>query len=323
MVTESSVTVAAHIERWISATLAASDRRPSTREGYRILLRRHVVPHIGGRRLRDLTPGDVEALTLLLSESLAPSTVRQTYTALRLVLDTAERDGLVRRNVAALVDRPRVPKREAVAFTPGQVAALRAAAARHRFAPLLDLVAFTGLRIGEALALRWQDVDSDQLRVTATLTRGEHGMERTNPKTEAGWRIVPLVPEAAAALRARKTTLAGERLRAGSAWTDNGLVFTTEAGTPLDDRNALRWFHRIRAKAGIEAGSWHSLRHAAATELLQAGVPMPTVSAILGHGSITVTVDLYGHVGAGHMAEEMTRGLAGYGRPGSVTQSVT
>lgn len=118
VVTESSVTVAAYIERWISATLAASDRRPSTREGYRILLRRHVVPHIGGRRLRDLTPGDVEALTLLLSESLAPSTVRQTYIALRLVLDTAERDGLVRRNVAALVDRPRVPKREAVAFTP-------------------------------------------------------------------------------------------------------------------------------------------------------------------------------------------------------------
>ena len=94
-------------------------------------------------------------------------------------------------------------------------------------------------------------------------------------------------------------------------------------GTPLDDRNALRWFHSIRPKAGIEAGSWHSLRHAAATALLQAGVPMPTVSAILGHGSITVTVDLYGHVGAGHMAEEMKRGLAGYGRPGSVTQSVT
>lgn len=91
-------------------------------------------------------------------------------------------------------------------------------------------------------------------------------------------------------------------------------MFTTEVGTPVDPRNALRWFYVTRDKAGLESGSWHTLRHSCASVLLTSGVPMPIVSAILGHSSISITVDTYGHLAAPIMADAMRGALVGYGK---------
>lgn len=322
VVVEDSATVAAYVTRWVGTTLAASDRAAATKATYETLLRVHVVPALGAKRLRDLTAADVETFLLAMGESMSASTVRQTYTVLRGMLDTAQRDGLIRRNVAAAVQRPRVPRSEARWYTEDEVVAMRKAAAGHRYAPLLDVVAFTGVRIGEALALRWQDVTDDAVRVTGSLSN----LHRGETKTRAGVRVIPLVAEAADAIKTRRAAQAAERLAAGPAWHDTGLVFTTEAGTPIDDRNALRWLHGVRRRAGVKGGAWHAFRHAAASRLLMHGVPLATVQQIMGHSSITVTVDMYGHVSGEHLADEMRRAMSGYGTASdteTVTQSVT
>ena len=132
--------------------------------------------------------------------------------------------------------------------------------------------------------------------MTGTLARVGTELFRQDTKTTAGRRVVPLVPEAVRALKAQRKAQAAEQLRAGTAWTSTGYVFTTEIGTPVDPRNALRWFYVIRDKAKLESGSWHTLRHSCASVLLTSGVPMPIVSAILGHSSISITVDTYGHL---------------------------
>lgn len=318
---ETTASVRAYIEQWTTVTLPASGRRESTQLAYASVLKTHVVPVIGDRLMRDVTPVDVEALLLTAAETVSESTVNKVYQVMRVVWATAVRDGLVRRNVVEAVAAPRIPRREAYWYSPQEVAALRQAAGDHRLAPLLDVLAFTGMRIGEALALRWVDVQGDTLRVTGSLGRVKGGRRRDDTKT-SGFRAVPLLPEVDAALKARRKAQAAERLAAGAAWTDNGLIFTTEAGTPIHDRNALRWFHGVRAKAGVPDGGFHSFRHAAATALLTAGVPMATVSTIVGHSRISTTVDLYGHVTADHLAAEMRRGLAGYGAI-TATQSAT
>ena len=311
VVIEDSVTVAAYVTRWVATTLAASDGGDATKATYDTLLRVHVVPALGHKRLREVTPTDVEALFLSMGEALSPSTTRQTHTVLRAVLDTAVRDGLIRRNAAADVQRPRIPRTEARWYTEEEVASMLTAAEGHRFAPLLTVVAYTGLRIGEALALRWQDVTSDSIRVTGSMSN----LHRGDTKTRAGVRGVPLVPEAVEAIKARRKAQAAERLVAGSMWQDNGLVFTTEVGTPIDVRNALRGLHGVRRWAGVKGGAWHAFRHAAASRMLMHGVPITTVQAIMGHSSITVTVDMYGHVSGAHLADEMRRAMQGYGAP--------
>lgn len=305
----------AWIEHWTTSTLAAADIAESTRATYATLARKHVAGRIGGLRLVDVTPSRVEQLLLGLErDGLAASTRRQVHTVLGLILSAAVRDGLLVSNPAASVDRPRVPRREAQWWTSEQVASLRAAAAGHRLAGLLDVVVFTGLRRGEALGLRWTDVDLDAglLRVTGTLTRGANGLARTQPKTAAGVRVLPLLGDSARALRARRSEQRAERLAAGEMWTDTGYVFTTEIGTPVDPRNAFRWLAGAVDRAGVPSGSWHTLRHSAASVLLAAGVPPIAVSRALGHSSIDVTNDLYGHLSGDGLAALLADGYSGY-----------
>ena len=316
-VTESNLTVKAWSERWAETTLAASKIKETTRRGYADVIRLHIVPGLGDITLRELNPSHVEAWLLNLGSRLSPSTVRQCHTVLGKILNTAMTHELVRRNVARLVDRPRLERKEAKHYSSDQVKALREAARGDRLEPFLTLPAYTGLRKGEALGLRWADVNLEsktpQLRVTGTLSRVKSGLLRSEPKSRSGWRTVPLVPEAVEAIREAKRLQARERLAAGEAWTDTGYVFTTPIGTPVDPGNALHWFYAVRDRAGIEEGSLHTLRHSAAAVLLAVGVPMPIVKDILGHSSITITVDMYGHMAPTVVADAMLEGMTGYG----------
>jgi integrase len=299
--------------RWVATTLEASARRATTKATYATLVRRHILPAMGEKRLKEISAADVERLVLDVRARLAPSTTRQVHMVLVMVLDSAVKHGLLRRNVAKLVDRPVRPTKEAHYFTPDVVTALRNGAAGHRLEPFLTLIAFTGLRKGEALALRWTDVDLEgdvpTLKVTGTLSRVGADLLRSEPKTASGRRVVPLVPQGVAALERARKRQREERLKAGDLWVDSGYVFTTALGTPVDPRNALRWFYDLRKKAGQETGSIHSLRHSVASVLLAANVPMPVVRDVLGHASIEVTVDLYGHMSPTTIAAEMARGM--------------
>jgi integrase len=285
---------------WIESTLAASDRKASTKSLYASLARSHIVAStLGGLTLDKIRPGNVEAwIVELRGKGKAASTVRQVYTVLRAILETAVRDGLLARNPAAAVKRPRVSPTEATYLTPPQVRALLTGALSSRYAPLFALLVNTGLRRGEALALHWRDVDlaAGALRVRGTLARVDGHLVVTETKTDKSRRTVPLSPTTVGILRDVRQRQRQEQLAAGSQWVRTPYVFTTELGEPCDPRNALRALHVAAGRAGLPGVGLHTLRHSAASVMLSHGVPLKVVSDVLGHASVSITGDVYGHV---------------------------
>ncbi|HEY7053539.1 MAG TPA: tyrosine-type recombinase/integrase [Mycobacterium sp.] len=243
-------------------------------------------------------PTDVEALIVeLRAKELADSTVRSVYTVLRQALDVAVRDGLLASNPVAKVKRPAVARQEANYLPAADVTRLLDAARGLRYYVAVLLMASTGLRRGEVSGLRWSDVDLDkgELRVRHTLSRVDGELVLTEPKTERSRRRVPLHAGVVAQLKAWRTQQLQERLAAGDQWTDTGVVFATEFGTMVDPRNLLRTVELAAAKAGIEDVGAHTMRHSAAIAWLESGVHIKAAADLLGHSSISITGDLYGH----------------------------
>jgi integrase len=291
--------VADWLFRWRTVILAASGRKESTRATYATLCRKHLeTPEFGGITLDRLRKSDIEALILSLREKgLSDSTVRQVYTILRAGLDGAVADGLLARNPAALVQRPGVARQEARHLDATEVAAVLQAAQASRYHAALALIASTGLRKGEALALRWEHVDLDagRIRVTATLGRIGKRLVVSEPKSARARREIPLAPAVVTLMRKHRAQQNGEKLRMGDKWTDTGLVFTTGLGTPVDPRSFLRVMQEAAATAGIAGVGVHTLRHSVAVGWLESGTHIKEVADLLGHSSIAVTGDVYGH----------------------------
>ncbi len=298
-VTDARATVAAYLEHWIATGLAAAEVKATTRENYTTITRRHLIPALGQHRLDRLVPSHVDALLVgKRGDGLSDSTVRLIYTVLRRALDAAVRDGLIRRNAAAAVQRPRVARRDAAVLSPTDAQAILTAARDDRLYALYAVAMAVGLRRGEALALHWSDVDVDAgtVRVSRTLSRVGGALTFTEPKSQRSRRTVPLPAPLVAELRAHRVRQAAERLTAGSLWLDHGLVFPSRVGTPLDPRNALRAFVAVAARAGLEGVGLHTLRHTAASLMIAQGVHLMVIMETLGHSGISITADVYAHV---------------------------
>lgn len=299
-VRDSKTPLSVYVDHWMATTLDASDRKRSTKATYRALLRTHVgTDPMALRPLGRIGPTDIESFVIRMRDKgLADSTIRQIHIVLRQVLATAVRDHLISANPAAQVRRPALRTKEADSLTPGQVASLLESASGSRYEPLMRLLVSTGLRKGEALVLHWSDVDLEggYLSVRATLSRSEGRLQLDAPKTERSRRTIPISAPTVLALRELRAAQAEERSQLGPNWTAGDLVFTSEAGAPVDPRNALRAVKVAARKAGLASIGVHTLRHTAASAMLEAGVPLHTVSEILGHASIQVTGDIYGHV---------------------------
>jgi integrase len=296
---DSKATVSAWLGHWSGEPLRASNRKATTQELYRLIVRKHLQPApIGLLRLDRLRPTDIDTLVLSLRDrDLAESTVRQIYTVLRQALAAAVRDGLLADNPAEKVARPSVSRKEARFLSNAEVGAVLRAAAQSRHYTLLRLIAATGLRKGEALALRWPDVDLSgaKLSVRGTLSRVDGGLVVTEPKTESSRRELPLSPAVVSMLKAHRKAQTGERLKAGNLWQDSGHVFATAFGGPVEPRNALRALTVAAKTAGIEGANVHTLRHSAATGWLEAGYNLKAVSDLLGHSDISITGNIYAH----------------------------
>lgn len=163
---------------------------------------------------------------------------------------------------------------------------------------LFSVTLALGLRKGEALGLRWQDIDwqGRTLRVNIALQRISGKLQLIEPKTDKSRRTLPLPETIEAALKAHRIRQLEEKMLAGDRWQETGLVFTTSIGTPLDARNAVRKFHGLLKKAGLGRFRFHDLRHSCASLLLAQGVPPRTIMDILGHSQISLTMDTYSHV---------------------------
>jgi integrase len=308
------MTLGTWLERW----LASHDVRPTTRRGYSDLMTAHVIPRIGATRLVDLRPGHLTALYLSVMEDSAkpgedgrkrrpvgPSTVAKINAVLSSALADAERDGYVPRNVARLARLPKVTKAPREVWTVEQVRAFTQATAEDRLAALWLLLFRTGLRRGEALGLRWEDVDLEaqpgsypQARVVQQVISVGGEIQRGEPKTENGRRVVALDPTVVAALKAWRAQQATDRLAAGPAWAGDPEIFTREDGRVLDPGYVSKRFQRLAAVAGLPVMRLHDTRHTNLSHLLAAGVPVADVSKLAGHADIRTTVNTYGHIQA-------------------------
>jgi len=168
----------------------------------------------------------------------------------------------------------------------------------ERLEALFTVALSLGLRRGEALGLRWQDVDFENrtLRVCQQLHRLEKKLVFDEPKTKNSRRVLSLPDSLIARLREHRKNQLEEKLSAGSEWTETGLVFTTSFGTPIDPRNVKRRLDSILEKAKLPHFRVHDLRHFCASLLLAQGVELKVVSQILGHTQISITADIYTHV---------------------------
>ncbi|MBO0885065.1 MAG: tyrosine-type recombinase/integrase, partial [Mycobacterium sp.] len=254
----SRVTVAGYAEEWVANHLPAREVAEGTRRLYRRMIKNHVVPQLGGLRLSSVRPVDVERLDAhLRSCGLSDSTRRSVRNVLSVMYSTAVRDGLVAANPTGLVPRPTERRVRRPQYDPAELERLFGAVAGERIlGQLVPLLGWTALRIGEALALRWEDLSLDGpvplLWVTGTRVDapGTVGVRQPFPKDEEP-RPVPLVPEAVAALRARWVEQAGEMLAAGDGWANpDGLVFTSRSGGMVEARNLRRRYARVLRQAG-------------------------------------------------------------------------
>jgi integrase len=313
-VKDARLTVAMFVQDWIEKALPASQRKATTQDNYAIIARTHLVPApFGAITLDKLRPSNVEALlTIKRQAGLSDSTVRLIYTVARAVLDTAVRDGLVRRNAAAVVKRPTIKRSEARYLTVAEVGRLLEAARGDRLEPLIVLMLGTGMRRGEALALHWSDVDlaAGHVRVRWALSRVGHDLVFDEPKTERSRRFVPLPSPVAAALKMHRSGQVAERLAAlvWQPWEGHDdLVFPTQIGTPTDPRNALRAFAGIGERAGLSGVGLNTLRHSAASALIASGAHIKVVQELLGHSSYGITADIYSHVAIEQQREAAER----------------
>jgi integrase len=280
--------------------------RASTVLGYQKVIRRRILPYIGDVPLASLDAATLEHFYgRLLAEggrdggALSPKTVANAAGVLSIALADAVRLKLVQHNPTADARLPRRPGREMAAWTEEEAARFLAAVADHRLYPIWRPVLATGMRRGELAGLRWRDVDlaAGVLRVARTRVVADVVVSG-EPKTKAGARVVSLDRETIAALSAWRRRQAEERLAAGGAWRDHGLVLVDELGEPPHPETITRWWREAVARARLPAIRLHDARHTAATMMLRAGVPVKVVAQRLGHADVAVTMRVYQHVTA-------------------------
>lgn len=288
-----------YCEEWLAAK--AGKVRPRVHVRYAELLRVHVLPTLGRIPLAKVTPAQLERLYgERVQAGASTGTVRNVHAVIRNALGQAERWGQIVRNVATLVSPPAVTRPEMRTLDEEQLQQFLVAAIGERFESLFVVAVTTGMRQGELLALRWQDLNLDraQLSVTRSLTwTKKQGPMFVPPKTKKSRRQIELTKVAVTALRAHRTRQLEQRLAVADAWEDQGLVFPNEVGRPMDGSNlSERDLQRVFVKAGLEPIRFHDLRHTAATILLGRGVHPKIVSEMLGHADVRITLDLYSHV---------------------------
>lgn len=318
-VSRSASTVADYLNEWVEAHAAAV--KPKTLAGYRHDIDHYIVPRIGRMRLQALRPAVISKLYRELSEHggrdgrpLSVSTVSHVHRTLRKALaDAVDIDQVLAVNPAARSKRPKHASAEpSQIWTVEHLGLFLGTASSHRLFAFYRLAAYTGARRGELLYLRWPAVDLDAAEVTfggsTAVVRGQ----RIEGSTKGGRsRTVSLDRDTVTVLREHRRQQAEERLAAGSAWTDTGLVFTTRWGEPLypDTVTALttKLINRHNKSDPPPArplphARLHELRHLHATTLLLAGVPVHVVAARLGHADPAVTLRVYSHVLREHAA---------------------
>jgi len=293
-------------KEWLPAVKATI--RPTTYNSYVQHVECHIVPHIGTVKLQKLSGSQVNALYAKLADTgkkdgktgLSPMTIHHVHACLHKACKDAVRWGHISRNPLDAADPPRKKgdgTKEMQTWSREQLKAFLHACADERLSPLWHTIAMTGMRRGEALGLRWSDVDLENARlaVRRALIPISREVVVSEPKTAKGRRVVALDPSTIEVLKAQAARQLDEQSDWDEAWVDSGLVFTAENGAALDPESVTRYFRQAVKRSMLPSIRLHDLRHTHATLALQAGIHPKVVSERLGHATVSITLDTYSH----------------------------
>ena len=313
------------LEQWLRLCLEVYLRpgiKQSTYLSYESYIRNHLGPVLGEVQLKDITPRMLQMFYnhKQAVEGLSPKTIININLFLHRALDFAVSEGLLNANPAAGVNLPRGPKPAISILTRDEQNRLILASYHHRYGVFVRLTLFTGIRLGELLGLRWEDVDvaGRLLHIRRTLSRlnkmdrpdapGENTTEIViqTPKTENSARTVPLLPQVIQDLQAWRTVQINDRATAGENYCDSGMIVTNPMGGYVEPRTFRDYYCQILELAGLPHFTFHALRHTFASRAMEQKMDAKTLSVILGHASVSFTSDTYTHVLTEHKHEGMS-----------------
>ena len=295
------LTVGQYLNRWIA------NRIPGTittriEALYERAVKDYINPSIGMIRLNKLAPSDVSRMLQdLQAKGYAPATQRMARATLRRALRMAEQDGILTRNVAAIAEGPKLDHREGRSLTPEQAKVFLQAVQGHRHEGAYVIALSLGLRRGEIIGLSWRDIEVAEktvvLQVRRQLVRDKTRLHLVDLKTVGSRRTLHLSRPLVEVLERHRTRQEAEELVQGTKWNnEHELIFTSTIGTPLDPEAFGQTVPKICEAAGLGHWSIHELRHSCASLLIAMEVPIEVVAEQLGHASIRVTKDVYGHL---------------------------
>lgn len=297
-------TVAEWCELWLAEF--SPNLKVNVRADYRGVVRRYITDApLGRRQLDKLMPAEVQAWVNDLSTRLSAQTVRNAHARLHKALAVAVKQGYLARNVAETTELPSVRTPPPIVWNFDQARTFLAHLEGHRLYALYRLALNLGMRQAELLGMTWDAVSFEEstLHIFRQLRRvpgQEEGSSKVfalqTTKTKAGERTLQLDDDLIDVLRAHRKNQLEERLLLGPTWKDAmGLVFVTETGAPFHGTEIVQHFKRLVKKLGLPQIRFHDLRHTAATLMLMRGVPLVTVSKILGHSTPAITATIYAH----------------------------
>ncbi len=306
-------------ERWLETV------RPTVREAthvsYSGAVKNHLTPYLGATDLRAVTPETIRLFVAAKAEAKrpnggpawSPKTIANVLGVAKLVFGAAVESGQVAVSPAERVKPPRRERAEREIPTADELARA-CAVAGDPWALIFELLSWTGLRRGELLALSWGAIDLPAARVHVRASRGRYG--EGAPKSSAGRRIVPLTPAIVSALRRHKLATAPDPAE------DGGRVFCSATGGPIDGDNLTRAWTRSLRKAGCRHLPLHSLRHLAVSRMIASGASPKAIQSVVGHASIQLTFDTYGHLLPDDL-DALARGLGAMAAAAGVTAGDT
>lgn len=322
-------TVGEWLDHWVEH-IAKPSVRENSYSGYEVDVRVHLKPAIGAHKLAKLGPEHLERLYAKMRASgSAAATAHHAHRTIRTALGEAERRGYLVKNPAALAKAPRLEETEVDPFTVEEVQRLMLTAAARRNSTRWAIALALGLRQGEALGLKWEDID---LEVGAMkIKRGrqrpkwqhgcsgdcghEHGgycperlplrAETADTKSRAGRRTVGIPDQLVELLKHHRDKQSADRVAAGSLWVEKGYVFTSPTGEPLNPRTDYGEWKRILTTSGLRDAPLHGARHTAATVLLLLGVPDRAVMGLMGWTKSEMVARYQ------HLTDDVRSGIAG------------
>lgn len=301
-----TATVEEYLQHWLR-TYVASNCRPLTHRDYSYQMKHFIISLLGSKRLAKLTQAEVrEAYATLLAEGapggkpVAANSMMTIHAVFHRALTHAVKWGMIGRNPAEGIDLPRARRRDMTVWSVEDVRRFlnTVEGIQQPYGAFLSLAIMTGMRPSEIIALRWQDADLERgfLQIVQSIQRFNRTTVISEPKTASGRRRVALTPMAVALLKRQKASQNADRLRAGPAFQDSGLVFTNALGEPVKIEQARALFKQAIKAAGLPDIRLYDTRHTHASLLLHENVHPKIVSERLGHSNISVTLNVYSHL---------------------------